>query len=88
MNTSGVLLAAKTAEAARAVHQQFSGKSIQKTYLALCVGVPTQAAWTVDAHIDQHPDILVARMARTDGCGLPAVTHMEVGAGCRCCGVL
>jgi 23S rRNA-/tRNA-specific pseudouridylate synthase len=83
MNTSGVLLAAKTAEAARAVHQQFSGKTIQKTYLALCVGVPSQEAWTVDAHIDQHPDILVARVARTDGQGQPAMTHMEVGTGCQ-----
>jgi tRNA pseudouridine65 synthase len=47
--TSGVLLFGLTAEAASAIHQHFSGDSVQKKYLAIVRG------FTVDSLLINHP---------------------------------
>ncbi len=52
-DTSGVLLAAKTAEAHRALVHQFAERKIQKTYCAICVGTPKEGL--IDLPIRRHP---------------------------------
>ena len=52
-DTSGVLLAAKTATAHAKLVEIFSERRIQKTYLAICVGTPKEGL--IDAPIKRHP---------------------------------
>lgn len=51
--TSGVLLAAKTAEAHRKLVQLFSERAIEKKYVAVCIGCPPEGL--VDLPIKRHP---------------------------------
>jgi 23S rRNA pseudouridine1911/1915/1917 synthase len=53
-DTSGLLIAAKNAAAHRKLIEQFQGRSIEKTYLAICVGRPQET--TIDAPIGRHPE--------------------------------
>lgn len=78
MDTSGVILAAKDAATAAAINAQFSSKAVSKAYLALCLGVPEQQAFTVDGAIGQHPEVKVARRVTADPEGLPAKTYVQV----------
>lgn len=48
-DTSGVLLLARSAEAARRLGKMFKGHDIKKIYLALTVGVPEQMEGTIKA---------------------------------------
>jgi 23S rRNA pseudouridine1911/1915/1917 synthase len=77
-NTSGLLLFAKSSEAARAAHKQFRERTVAKVYLAICVGVPAARTATVDAPIGRHPREQVARMVCP--AGKPALTDFEVVA--------
>lgn len=52
-DTTGVLLAAKTAEAHAKLVALFSERRIQKYYLAICVGTPREGM--IDAPIKRHP---------------------------------
>lgn len=52
-DTSGVLLAAKTACAHAKLVELFSKREIQKYYLAICVGIPKEGL--IDAAIKRHP---------------------------------
>ena len=54
METSGVLLFAKSSEMASGIARQFQAKAVQKTYLALVVGVP-EPGFEVDAPLAKHP---------------------------------
>jgi 23S rRNA pseudouridine955/2504/2580 synthase len=47
-DTSGVLLLARSAKAARALAEAFAGKEIEKTYWALVVGVPEIESGKID----------------------------------------
>lgn len=76
MNTSGVLLFAKTSKTASLLHEQFRNKVPQKTYLALVLGTPTWQETTVDAPIGQSPIEKVARTVTSDG--KPATTYFKV----------
>lgn len=73
MNTSGVLLFAKSSKAASLMHEQFRNKTTRKTYLALVLGVPD---WdrgtytTVEAPIGQSPIEKVARAVVTGADGV------------------
>ncbi|KAL1519710.1 hypothetical protein AB1Y20_023220 [Prymnesium parvum] len=51
LNTSGVLLLAKTGAAAARVMAQFEERRVQKTYAAVCAGVPPAAHTVVRAAI-------------------------------------
>ncbi len=53
--TSGLLVVAKDDEAHRALSRQFAGRSVEKEYLALVVGVPARREGTIDAPIARHP---------------------------------
>lgn len=76
MNTSGVLLFAKSSKAASLLHEQFRNKTPRKTYLALVMGVPTWDEKIVDAPIGQSLIEKVARTVTEDG--KPAVTEFKV----------
>ncbi len=52
-DTTGVLLAAKTAQAHAGLVELFSERRIKKYYLAVCVGTPQEGL--IDAAIKRHP---------------------------------
>jgi 23S rRNA pseudouridine1911/1915/1917 synthase len=54
--TSGVLLVARTDAAHRSLAAQFSGRTIEKTYLALVQGKPDSDRGTIDLPITRDPD--------------------------------
>lgn len=72
--TSGVLLAAKTLEAHSGLVSAFAERSVQKEYLAVCVGNP--GIRIIDAPIGRHPKDR-KRFAVVEG-GKAAVTECEV----------
>jgi 23S rRNA pseudouridine1911/1915/1917 synthase len=53
--TSGVLLIARTDAALRALQAQFQARTIQKTYLALCIGDVMPPAGLIDKPIGRDP---------------------------------
>lgn len=54
-HTSGILLVARTDAAHRVLAEQFSSRSIEKTYLALVQGVIEQNSGTIDSKITRDP---------------------------------
>jgi len=52
-DTSGILIAAKTAQTHSKLVEMFSERRIQKNYLAICVGTPKEGV--IDAPIKRHP---------------------------------
>lgn len=72
-DTSGVLLAAKTAETHQKLVALFAGREINKEYLALCVGNPGKG--TVNTPIGRHP--VHRKQMACIAKGRPAVTHYE-----------
>lgn len=54
-DTSGVLIIAKTTEAAAHLQQQFAQRTAKKTYLAVTDGVPKLAAAKIDLPIGRNP---------------------------------
>jgi 23S rRNA pseudouridine1911/1915/1917 synthase len=53
--TSGLLVVAKDDEAHRALVSQFAGRSVEKEYLALVLGVPTRPRGEITAPIGRDP---------------------------------
>ncbi len=54
--TSGILLVARSAEAAQRVMSQFKARKLEKTYLAVSVGLPRQNEWEVSCYLSKlHP---------------------------------
>jgi 23S rRNA pseudouridine1911/1915/1917 synthase len=53
--TSGLLVVAKDDETHRSLVRQFAGRTVEKEYLALVLGVPSRAAGEVDAPIGRDP---------------------------------
>lgn len=72
-DTTGVLLAAKTALAHRQISAQFAARTVYKEYLAIAVGHPGHG--TITAPIGRNP-VSRQQMAVVDG-GRAAVTHYE-----------
>jgi len=54
-DTTGLLVVAKSDRAHLGLSLAFRRRKIQKTYLAVCFGVPTESDGVVDAPIDRHP---------------------------------
>jgi 23S rRNA pseudouridine1911/1915/1917 synthase len=79
-NTSGLMVAAKTDRAHRALSRQFAdhGRTgpLRRGYLAFVWGVPDRPRGTIDRPIDRHPRTR-DKMAVRQG-GREAVTHFEV----------
>ena len=74
-DTSGVMVAAKTAEAHARLTEMFSAHDLDRLYTAVAWGVPKERSATVDAPIGRDGRDR-KRMAIT-GKGRPAVTHVE-----------
>jgi 23S rRNA pseudouridine1911/1915/1917 synthase len=53
--TSGLLVVAKDDETHRALVRQFAGRTVEKEYLALVLGVPARPAGEIDAAIGRDP---------------------------------
>jgi len=53
--TSGVLLFARTSESLHTLQKQFKERRVQKTYHALCYGIPDPYAQILDLPIGRHP---------------------------------
>ena len=72
--TSGVLLIARTAEAASFLKRAFASRTVKKTYLALVHGVPEPPAGVIDAPMRLLDTRTHIKMGVTQD-GLPAVTR-------------
>ena len=75
-DTSGILIIAKTAEAAAHLQQQFAQRTTKKTYLAVTDGVPKLAAAKIDLPIGRNPS--APSTFRVDPNGKPAQTTYRV----------
>jgi 23S rRNA pseudouridine1911/1915/1917 synthase len=74
--TSGVLVMVKTAEAAKKIQQQFSERTVKKTYHAVVTGVPTPSKAMIDLPIERNPN--APSTFRVGPSGKPAQTVYEV----------
>lgn len=81
-DTSGLMVAAKTDRAHRALAAQFAdhGKTgeMERGYLALVWGAPSRPAGTVEARIGRHPASRTKMAVLPKGNGREAVTHWHV----------
>lgn len=75
-DTSGVLIIAKTADAAAYLQQQFAQRTTKKTYLAVTDGVPKLATAKIDLPIGRNPS--APSTFRVDPNGKPAQTTYRV----------
>jgi 23S rRNA pseudouridine1911/1915/1917 synthase len=76
-DTSGVMVAAKTERAHRALSEAFANRDLDRAYLALCWGLPNPTAGEVSAPIGRHPGDR-KRMAVVERGGKPATTRYAV----------
>ena len=78
-DTSGLMVAAKTDQAHRALSAQFANKRegpLERGYLAIVWGAPDRPKGTIDAPLDRHPQSRDRRAVREGG--RHAVTHWQV----------
>ncbi|MGC6488393.1 MAG: RluA family pseudouridine synthase, partial [Planctomycetota bacterium] len=82
-NTSGCLVLAKGLDAARHLDEQFRGRRVQKSYVALVSGVPHREAFVVDAWLG--PDRRRPGMVRVvpEGKKGGRAAHTEVSVRAR-----
>jgi len=76
-DTSGVLVAAKTALAHASLTRQFHDREVEKTYMALVWGRFDRRSGTVDQEIGRHPTAR-QKMSAHPRRGKNAVTHWRV----------
>jgi len=79
--TSGVLVIARTQTAYRALQAAFSGRDVDKQYLAIVYGAPDPADGTIDTPIGRHPERRKQMTVRADG--RSALTHFHTVAAAR-----
>ena len=78
-NTTGVMLVAKSEEAHWRLARQFENRTIQKTYVAVCHGVPAMLGDVIDRPIGQDRYVREKQAVRKlEAGGKPAVTLYEV----------
>jgi len=78
-NTTGIMLVAKSDEAHWRIARQFENRSIQKTYVAICHGVPELLADVIDMPIGKDRYIREKQAVRSEANGgKPAVTLYQV----------
>ena len=76
-DTSGVLVAAKTAQAHAQLVRQFQNREVEKIYVALVWGRFVQARGEIDQEVGRHPSAR-QKMSVHPRRGKPAVTHWRV----------
>ena len=79
-DTSGVMVAAKTERAHRALSEAFAARDLDRAYLALAWGLPAPLQGEVSAPIGRHP-VDRKRMAVVERGGKPATTRYRVKRG-------
>jgi 23S rRNA pseudouridine1911/1915/1917 synthase len=67
MDTSGVVVMAKTGAAAAALQAAFAGRRVRKRYVAIVAGTPLHPRFDVDAPIGRHPVTRVGRCVGGEG---------------------
>jgi 23S rRNA pseudouridine1911/1915/1917 synthase len=77
-DTSGCLVVAKTDVAHQSLSEQFSGRTMEKLYLAAVQGVPSPARGTVFTHIGRHPVNRQKMAVVNPPGGKTAITDYEV----------
>ena len=75
--TSGVLLIARSREAASFLKRSFANRTVKKTYLALVHGVPSPSSGVIDAPMRLVESPTHLKMG-VESDGLPAVTRYKV----------
>ncbi len=76
--TSGIIVMGRTTDACRALMRSFQGGEVEKEYLAICEGSPTQDTFAVDAPIAEG-SALIRIAVRIDPVeGRPSRTRFEV----------
>jgi len=75
--TSGVLLIARTAQAASFLKRAFASRAVKKSYLALVHGIPAEPTGVIDAPMRLVDSRTHIKMGVVDD-GLPAVTRYRV----------
>ncbi len=75
-NTSGVMVAAKTAAAHASLTAQFAARSVDRAYRAVALGVPHPASGDIETLIGRSPRNR-KKMAVVGRNGKPALTHFE-----------
>ena len=76
-DTSGLMVAAKTAETHAALVEQFAARTIERSYTAVAWGAPAPAEGTCTGAIGRHPIDRKRMAVRAQG-GRPAQTHYRV----------
>lgn len=78
-NTTGIMLVAKSDEAHWRVARQFENRTIQKTYMAICHGVPPLKGDVIDMPIGRDKYVREKQAVRKEeNGGKPATTLYEV----------
>ncbi len=75
-DTSGVVLIARNPVSAQRLSKSMAQKSISKTYVAICDGVPSEMSGTINAPIGRCDDSIIKRCITP--LGKEAITHYEV----------
>lgn len=78
-NTTGIMLVAKSDEAHWRIARQFENRTIQKTYMAICHGVPELLGDVIDMPIGKDKYVREKQAVRKEGSGgKAAVTRYQV----------
>lgn len=76
MDTSGVIVVARSNDALNSLQQQFKDRTVHKVYLALVHGRPSTPTGVIDAPIRRHPQHRQRMAAMTSG--KPARTRFSI----------
>ncbi|MDX2021208.1 MAG: RluA family pseudouridine synthase [Deltaproteobacteria bacterium] len=77
VDTTGLMVLAKTATAARHLGQQFERRDVRKLYLARVHGVPAVPRFTCELPLGDRPGQAGKRHTESEALGLPAHTQFE-----------
>ncbi len=66
-DTTGTMIVAKNDRAHLGLSLAFSRRTIEKTYLAVCYGIPRESEGVIEAPIDRHPTDRKKMAVREDG---------------------
>lgn len=76
-DTTGLIVLAKTAAAARHLGQQFERRQVKKLYLARVQGVPRESHFICDLPLSESPGLAGKRHTQSEAMGLAAYTAFE-----------
>ncbi|MEX2606577.1 MAG: RluA family pseudouridine synthase [Kiritimatiellia bacterium] len=80
IETSGILVFARTPEALSALQTQFKERTVAKTYHCICHSIPNPVSQRIDQPIGRHPVHRKKRAIHGDG-ARPALSHIRVLKG-------